>query len=185
MCLPAGSCTIREIRPPGRWWTSDSTSTLASSTGQSWKAETTFHYWWWVKIVINWFELNLPSPCSSLIVPSLYGSCFSLVGPKSLWQNPVLTSRLKLNHLAGCGLREEYSMEFLTASSICKRDGERGTMGDYRARICKCLRSPVFDPKESIPPAFVARDGIFKLLRGPGINSAYVAWRVPRPHRLF
>ncbi len=51
-------------------------------------------------------------------------------------------------------------------------------------------------PGLSPPPRFEDRDGIFKLLRSPGINSnskesilpAYVALTgltVPRPHKLF
>ncbi len=38
--------------------------------------------------------------------------------------------------------------------------------------IFKLLRSPGIDFKESIPPAYVAWAGIFKLLWSPGIDSA-------------
>jgi hypothetical protein len=38
-------------------------------------------------------------------------------------------------------------------------------------RICKCLRSPGIDSKETIPLAIVAWARIFKRLRSPGIDS--------------
>jgi hypothetical protein len=36
------------------------------------------------------------------------------------------------------------------------REGRRGGGGVARARICKCLRSPGIDSKESVPPTYVA-----------------------------
>ncbi len=48
----------------------------------------------------------------------------------------------------------------------------------YRARICKRLRSPKIDSKESIPPAFVAwRAGTISLFVVAARHASYLGWR--------
>ncbi len=58
--------------------------------------------------------------------------------------------------------------------SIYRTQGKPMLIGDKNFTwdgIFKLLRSPGIDTEESIPPAYVAWDGIFKLVRSP----AYLA----------
>jgi len=76
----------------------------AFGSSQSWKAETTFQYCWRVNNCFKLVWTETTYPCNSLIGYSLKWRCCSLDWPNSLWQNPVLTTLLYLNHLWGYGL---------------------------------------------------------------------------------
>jgi len=67
-------------RSEGGWWEQ-----------QSWKAETTFHFCWWVKSSFQLVWMESTTPCNSLLGQSFSGTAAHWSDPYLFWQKPVLT----------------------------------------------------------------------------------------------